>query len=179
MLLHTARLDLREFAEGDWRDLYAIESDPDVARYQTFEPRTAADARAAVQEAIDAAHARPRCTYDLAVLEHATDRVVGRSGLHITNPAIGEAIIWYTLHRSRWGRGYIPEAMRALVGFGFSDLQLHRVWADCDPSNRASIRVLEKLGMRREGHLRESSRLKGEWVDSLIYAVLAAEWTAR
>ena len=63
-----------------------------------------------------------------------------------------------------------------MVDFGFRELRLHRIWADCDPANVPSCRVLEKLGMRREGHFRENAWIKGEWVDSLIYAILDREW---
>jgi ribosomal-protein-alanine N-acetyltransferase len=80
------------------------------------------------------------------------------------------------VERARWGHGYAPEAARALLDFGFAALGVHRVWADCDPANAAPIRVLEKLGMRREGHLVENAWIKGAWADSLLYAILDHEW---
>ena len=80
------------------------------------------------------------------------------------------------LHPAQWGRGYTTEAARAMIDFGFRELGLHRIWADCDPRNVASWRVLEKLGLRREAHLRQNARIKGEWVDSLLYAILDREW---
>jgi [ribosomal protein S5]-alanine N-acetyltransferase len=174
--LVTERLVLREFTENDWPDLHAIESDPEVARYQSFEPRTPADAQAYLQDTLAGARAQPRRTYDLAVTLRTSDRVIGRCGLHFSNPELREAMVWYTLLRALWGQGYIPEALRALVHFGFIELKVHRVWADCDPLNRPSYRVLEKLGMRREGHLRENAFEKGAWADSLIYAILDHEW---
>ena len=176
MILTTERLWLRDFSKEDWLDLHAIESDPDVARYQAFEARTPADAQAYIQQSIASAREDPRRTYDLEVLLRGSNTVVGRCGLHITNADAREAMVWYTLHRSLWGRGYIPEALQVLVDFGFRELRLHRIWAECDPANRPSYRVLEKIGMRREGHLRENVWVKGAWVDSLIYAVLDREW---
>ena len=174
--LCTQRLLLREFTEGDWPDLHAIESDPEVARYQSFEPRTPADAQAYLQGTLVAARAQPRRTYDLAVVLRTSDRLIGRCGLHLSNPELREGMVWYTLLRALWGQGYIPEALRALVHFGFTELKLHRVWAECDPLNRPSYRVLEKLGMRREGHLRENAWVKGGWADSFLYAMLDREW---
>ena len=176
VLLRTARLVLREFEEGDGPALHAVESRPEVARYQSFAPRTAEESRAYVAGARAAAAEDPRRTYDLAVVLPAEGRLIGRCGLGITDPAIGEGMLWYTLHPAHWGRGYATEAARGLVDFGFRELRLHRIWADCDPANIASWRVLEKLGMRREGHLRENAWIKGEWVDSLIYAVLERDW---
>jgi ribosomal-protein-alanine N-acetyltransferase len=174
--LTTERLRLREFGEDDWVDLHAIESDPEVARYQSFEPRTQEEAQAYVQGTMASAREEPRATYDLAVVLHGSHTVVGRCGLHITKADAREAMVWYTLQRALWGRGYIPEALRAVVDFGFRELGLHRIWAECDPANRPSYRVLEKIDMRREGHLRENAWLKGAWVDSYIYAILGREW---
>lgn len=177
MRLSTKRLILREFAEDDWPALHAFESLPEVARYQSFDPRTAEESRAYILDGIEAATKVPRHTYDLAVTLAGENRLIGRCGLSITEPDIGEAVLWYTLHPAYWGLGYTTEAARALVDFGFRELRLHRIWAGCDPANPGSWRVLEKLGMRREGHLRENAWIKGEWVDSLIYAILEREWT--
>jgi len=175
--LMTERLLLRELALDDWSALHEVESRPEVARYQSFEPRTVAESRAYVAQSYNGAKQDPRETYDLAVILTSDDRLIGRCGLGITDPGQIEAMLWYTMHPSYWGRGYATEAARAIVDFGFRELRLHRIWADCDPANDASIRVLEKLGMRREGHLRENAWIKGAWVDSLIYAILDQEWS--
>ncbi len=174
--LRTERLVLRDFAADDWPAFHAVESLPEVARYQSFEPRTEAESRAYVARAAKGATDRPRRTYDLAVILPAEERLVGRCGLGITDLETTEALLWYTLHPTYWGQGYTTEAARRLVEFGFRDLRLHRIWADCDPENVGSWRVLEKIGMRREGHLRENAWVKGAWVDSLIYAALDREW---
>lgn len=174
--LQTTRLVLREFTPGDWQAFHAIESRPDVARYQSFAPRTIAESQTYVLEASQSALEQPRLTFDLAVVLTAEDRLIGRCGLSITDPDLREAVLWYTLHPDEWGRGYTTEAARAMVSFGFRELGLHRIWADCDPANIASWRVLDKLGMRREGHLHENAWIKGDWVDSFIYAILDREW---
>ena len=175
VLLRTARLVLREFEVADWHALHDVESRPEVARYQSFEPRTAEESRAYVTGARRDASEQPRRTYDLAVVPWDEDGLIGRCGLGITDPH-GEGMLWYTQHPAFWGRGFATEAARGMVDFGFGELGLHRIWADCDPDNPASWRVLEKVGMRREGHLRENAWLKGEWRDTLIYAVLRREW---
>jgi ribosomal-protein-alanine N-acetyltransferase len=174
--LRTERLVLRELALSDWPALLAVESDPEVARYQSFEPRNAAQTRAYLRQTLREAAARPRRVYDLAVVHAREQRLIGRCGLGLGAADQREAMLWYTLHREYWRQGYTTEAARAVVTFGFRELGLHRIWADCDPANVGSYRVLEKLGMRREGHLRENAWIKGEWVDSLLYAILAREW---
>ena len=93
----------------------------------------------------------------------------------IARPEHFEASVWYLLHPDAWGRGYAVEAVAALLEFGFGELKLHRIWADCDPRNAASCRLAEKLGMRLEGRLRENYWLKGEWCDTAVYAILAHE----
>jgi ribosomal-protein-alanine N-acetyltransferase len=176
--LETDRLLLREFVTDDWPALHAVESLPEVARYQSFAPRTEAESRAYVAGSMAAAREAPRRTYDLAVALSA-GRLIGRCGLSITDPDLAEAVLWFTLHPAFWGQGYTTEAARALVDFGFRERHLHRIWADCDPQNIGSWRVLEKIGMRREAHFRENARTDDGWADSFIYAVLAREWEWR
>ena len=84
----------------------------------------------------------------------------------------------YLYARLFWGRGYATEAARAILAYAFRDLDLHRVYATCRPANVGSSRVLEKLGMRREGHLVQHRWMKGRWQDSLLYAILDDEWLA-
>lgn len=176
MRLETERLMLREFVEHDWARLFAIESDPEAVRYQSFGPRTAQESREYVRRCAQDARSRPRRTYDLAVVLRSTDELIGRCGLQRTEHEPGELVLWYMLDRAYWGHGYIPEAARALLDFGFAEVKAHRIWADCDPANTASIRVLEKLGLRREGRLVENAWVHGAWADSLIFAVLQREW---
>jgi len=78
----------------------------------------------------------------------------------------------YAYHRDTWGHGYATEAARRIVRFGFENIGLHRICAYCDARNAASARVLEKAGMRREGHLREATRMRDGWGDEYVYAVL-------
>jgi ribosomal-protein-alanine N-acetyltransferase len=176
VLLNTERLTLRELEAADWMALHAVESDPEVARYQDFGPRTAEESRDYLARAVRFAAAEPRRSFDLAVVLRAEQRFIGRCGFGMSDEDGRQGMLWYTLHRDYWGRGYTTEAARALVTFGFQQVRLHRVWADCDPANIGSVRVLEKLGMRREGHLRENLWIQGGWADSYIYAILDREW---
>ena len=74
---------------------------------------------------------------------------------------------------------HASEAVRAMVGSGFGELRLRRIWARCLAENVASYRVLEKAGMRREGRLREEEWMKGRWWDTLVYGILDHEWRPR
>jgi len=82
------------------------------------------------------------------------------------------------MHPDEWGKGYASEAARRVLAFAFEELDAHRVIAFCDAENRASERVMQKLGMRREAHMLQTRLLRGEWRDELLYAILDSEWPA-
>lgn len=179
MQLETARLSLREFEESDAPDTHVYEREPHVVRYQTFAPRSLAESLAYIKESMATARQVPRRIFDLAVVLREEQRLVGRCGLKVADPESREGALWYILNPGYWGRGIIPEAARALLAFGFGELGLHRIIVDCEPQNTMSIRVAEKLGMRREAHFIENAWVKGVWTDSLIFALLDREWAAQ
>ena len=88
-------------------------------------------------------------------------------------------MLGYCFARAAWGQGYASEAAHLIVGFGFESLGIHRVWAECDSENAASLRVLDKLGMRREGLFMHNCQIRGEWRDTALYAILEDEWKGR
>lgn len=176
MELVTARLRLRELRDDDWEPLYEMERRPEVVRYLTKEVQSEADVREYVQGIRVAATEVPRMVYEWALTLHGDDRLIGRCGVRRTDTEPREGMLWYVVAPEHQGRGYAAEAARAVLGFAFEELSLHRVFADCDPRNPASARVMEKIGLRREAHLVENVWIKGEWCDSLIYALLRREW---
>jgi RimJ/RimL family protein N-acetyltransferase len=178
--LRTARLVLRTMTTDDVDDIHAYQSREDVCRYLPFEPRT----REEVAEKI-AAYSRALTLsvdgdyWQLAV-ERASDpgRVIGDVYFTIrsTGDAAGE--IGWTLHPDFFGQGYMTEAAGALLGIAFGTLGLHRVFAQLDPRNDASIALCRRLGMREEAHFVEDLWFKGAWGDTAIYAILEREWPA-
>jgi RimJ/RimL family protein N-acetyltransferase len=115
----------------------------------------------------------------LAVELIATGELVGHVSLIVTAPEHRQGEIGFIVHPDRHGHGDATEAARALLAIAFEDYELHRVCGRLEPRNEASARVLEKLGMRREGLLVENEWVKGEWQSELIYALLAREWAER
>jgi aminoglycoside 6'-N-acetyltransferase len=175
--LTTPRLLIRELEGADWEWLYAYESDPENARYQSYPPRTPENAREVVRVAQEDARARPRHVYELGVVLIATGMAVGRVG-GMTFDEGRQATLWFSFGRAHWGQGYALEATRAFVTTLFAR-GLHRVQADCDPRNEASARLLRRLGMRQEGH-RIAAYWDGHaWCDSLEFALLAEEFRSR
>ena len=176
MQLQSERLLLREFEHSDWPALHAYTSDPEVVKYMPFGVNTEAEARAHIAECLATAAEEPRQIYELAVVLRVENRLIGTATLALHFRERRNASFSYLFHRDYWGRGYATEAMRRLIDYGFTELQLHRVEDSCDTRNLASARVMEKLGMRREGHLRESIWKDGRWCDEYLYALLIDDW---
>ncbi|GAB2549595.1 GNAT family N-acetyltransferase [Rufibacter soli] len=175
MQLLTPRLILREFQEEDWHFTNLYEANEEVMRYQTSGTRTSQESLEYIQQCLTEAQEEPRTLYDLAIVLEATQMLIGRVGMKVDYDA-EEAVLWYILNRSYWSKGYVSEAATAMLRFGFDQLHLHRIWADCDPRNTGSYRVMEKIGMRHEAHFKENIFIKGEWCDSYVYAILDREW---
>ncbi len=174
--LEMPRLVLRELHDDGAPAVHAYASDAEVVRYLDWGPNTPEDTARFLTAARAARDAVPRTAYHLAIVLRTTGHLIGGCRIEIRNAASGAGDLGYVLGRPHWGQGYATEAIRALVSFGFESLAFHRIWATCDARNAASARVLEKLGMKREGHLRHDVRRKGEWRDSYLYAILAPEW---
>ncbi len=179
MILTTERLVLREFEEKDWQAVLAYQSDPRYLRYNPWTQRTERDARDFVGIFLAQREQEPRTKFQLAITLPPGGQVIGNAGIRMKTPDAYEADIGYELDPRYWGNGYATEAARRLLAFGFQDLELHRIWAWCLAENVASARVLEKIGMRQEGRLREHEWIKGRWWDTLLYAILEHEWQAR
>lgn len=184
MMLKTDRLLLREFEEDDWPAVLAYQTNPHYLRYSPWMQRTEADAREFVGTFIAWSKEHPRTKFQFAIVLQAEERLIGTCGIRVARTVErhsdrfsgGEADIGYELDSQFWGHGYATEAVRALLAFGFEQLGLHRIWAHCLAENTTSIRLLERIGMRREGLLRENQWQQGRWHDTLIYAILAHEW---
>lgn len=169
--LTTERLLLRPPEVGDVDDVLAYASDPELARYLELpQPYTRDDAEEYVARRILDDWSN-EATFAI-VWER---RVVGSIGLHI-NVRDEMAALGYALARPVWGRGIVPEAGRAVIDWGFERYSLHRIHSRADLRNRQSWRVMEKLGMRREGVLRGHRMVWGEHVDDVCYGILREEW---
>lgn len=176
MELATERLTLREFKADDWPDVLAYQVDPRYLRYYEWTGRTPEEVQAFVHMFLDQQQERPRTKYQLAVTLKQDHQLIGTCGIRMASADAHEADIGYELSPVHWGRGYATEAARAIVRFGFAELGLHRIWSWCIAENVGSARVLEKVGMRREGRLRDKASFKGRWWDTLLYALLEEEY---
>jgi len=175
----TDRLLLRPFVSADAVAMHTYKSREDVCQFLPHDVLSLEQ----VIERIATVYARTAFDDDgqsltLAVRERSSRALIGAVILfgHSREHRAGE--IGYVLHPEHRGHGYATEATQAMLRLGFDELGLHRIVARLDARNTASVRVVERLGMRREAHFVSNEYLKGEWTDELVYALLEDEWRA-
>ena len=179
--IETKRLSLREFAELDWPAMLAASSAEAMAFYDEA-AYGEEQAKAWVRNAIENQQRDPRMRYEFAVELKSESRVIGYCDLVVRAPIECEmAYSGYRYIPHYWGNGYGTEAELAILDFGFRVLGLRRVSLICDAENIGSWRLMEKCGMRREGH-----ELLGKWsvkrkkrFDQYHYAILKEEWEVK
>ncbi|GAB1543750.1 GNAT family protein [Scytonema sp. NUACC21] len=174
--LETPRLILRDFVESDWEGMHSYASDPEVVRYLPFGPNSEEDTKNYLQAEIKTQRKRHRQHFALAVTLKDDKQFIGACRISTTDPDKPEASIGFCLAKQFWGQGYATESAGRILEFGFQQLRLHRIFAICDVQNNYSMRVLVKIGMRQEGYLREYECMRGEWRDTLLYAILEKDW---
>lgn len=171
----TERLTLRRLVPDDAAALFAIFGDPAVTRYWSHTAWT--DLAAAEQRVTDSARGLADGTsLTWGIARRDDDGVIGTCTLWAISHEHRRAEVGYALARAHWGRGYAAEALPPMFDHAFGALALHRLEADVDPRNAASLRALERLGFVREGLLRECYHVAGEVQDAVILGLLARDW---
>ena len=181
--IRTERLTLRLMTPADVDDVHAYQSRDDVCRYLLHEPRGrdeveewVAKYAAATELAADGDWIEPAIEF---AMPDGMRRVIGHMYLTIASVENRGAEIGWTLHPDFFGHGYAVEAATAILELAFGDLGMHRVRAELDPRNDASIALCRRLGMREEAHFVQDLFFKGEWADTGVYAILDHEWAGR
>jgi RimJ/RimL family protein N-acetyltransferase len=167
-------LTLRRFQLADLPDLLEFVSHPSVANEVEQMGTTTEQIQAYIEVQNSFQHFEPHQIFDLAIERNQAGKLIGivtAIGKHHLKVEIG-----YGLGITQRGQGYATEAARALMNYCFSSLGMHRVQAIASSDNPASCRVLERLGMKLEGRLREANMRNGNWHDLLYYGILRTEW---
>ena len=174
-VLATERLTLRRCLLSDAKDILVFRGDPMVQRYNGPVFETEDEVQALIGEIHDEFDRETGIGWAVALRD--TDRVVGLFGYHDWNRFHRRAQIGYDLARAYWGQRVATEALRAMLDFGFERMDLNRVGAHTIADNYESVRLLERIGFRREGTRRSFS-----WEDDCtfhpgaIYGLLREEW---
>jgi ribosomal-protein-alanine N-acetyltransferase len=176
----TDHLVLRDFVAGDLDAMLAYQSDPRYLRYYSAEraERIAEDAHRLLEMFLTAQVKQPRTAFQLAMTLRDDGRLIGNAGVRMESADATEGDMGCEIAPDYWNRGYATEATRAMLTLGFEHLGLHRIAASTMAPNVGALRVLEKLGMKREGELRETTLLADGWANSVVYGMLDYEWRA-
>lgn len=174
--LRSARLLLRPFERGDAAALAAYRSHPEVARFQSWDTSFSLQEAHALIAELATCDARRPGWFQWAIEPIEGGGIVGDVGVNRLEDGL-QAEIGYTVAPAFQRLGYAYESVSRMLDHLLVEQGLHRVRAECDTRNVASLRLLERLGFRREGHLRSSTWSEGEWCDDYLYALLADDWS--
>jgi ribosomal-protein-alanine N-acetyltransferase len=171
-MIHTSRLFIRQFMEQDYRSLFEYLSNPSIYIYEPGEPISLEAAR-------EIAKKRSQNNDFWAVVLKNTDELIGHIFFKQTEPP--EFMTWelgFIFNPAFQSKGYATESSLALIRYGFEHLGIHKVMANCNPENIASWKVLEKIGMTREGLSRKNVFFRRDslgaplWTDTFTYGIL-------
>jgi len=178
MELNTSRLRLDALRPADAAALFGYRADPEVSRFQGWRPASVAEAADFIERQAGASLDTPDSWFQRAIRLRDGEALIGDLGIHLPADAQGSVEFGVSIAPAHQGRGHACEAARAVLELVFGQLGRHRIHASVDPRNLASMAMLRALGMRQEAHHRESLWLHGEWVDDVVFALLASEWRA-
>lgn len=173
MEIITERLALEEITWDDLEDIHRLHSVPQVDEFNTLGiPGDLEETRELVRPYVEANKRDPQSKYTWRIKIKNSQEFIGLAGFTLSNDKFRLGEIYYKLFPDFWGMGYATEVARRLIEVGFDEFNLHKVEAGVACENRKSIRVLEKVGMTREGLRRKILPIRGVWKDGLLYAIV-------
>jgi RimJ/RimL family protein N-acetyltransferase len=175
--LYSDRIKLRLIENDDKNYIYSYRSDPAIYRYQAWKPTSVEDVGKFITNSIVREPNIPDSWLQLAICEKSTNEFIGDCGIHfLKNNEPNQVEIGITIKRICHEKGYATETLTLIFDYIFLTLKKHRIIASVDPGNQASIKLMEKMKMRKEAHFIKNKIIDGKWVDDVIYAILEDEW---
>jgi len=177
MEIHSKRLYIRPIHMDDKESVYNYRSDADTNQFLSLIPTSIEDIAAFIRKSATEIDV-PGTWFQFVLIEKESKSLIGDIGVHFLDNGTQnkQAEIGYTLDKEFRGKGYATEALTKVLDYLINTLNKHRIVASIDPQNTASIRLIERLGFRKEAHFVESLFFRGKWVDDLVYAILQREW---
>lgn len=173
--LETERLKLRRLSAHDSGDVFEYASVPEVSEYVSWTPhRTIADSKSFLKHMLFQYEKGIPSSWAIILKEN--DKLIGTGGYHWWSTEHSKAELGYVISNKYWNKGYMTEALRKILRFGFETMELERIEARCFVENIASERVMQKCGMKLEGILRSSLYVKGAFRDFKLYSILKSEY---
>ena len=177
MNLQTERLHIREISLDDIGNIHILHSLPETDQFNTLGiPETIRVTENIVTEWIEKQNEHPRKSYIFCLERKDSKQFTGLIGLHLKESKFRSAEVWFKILFAEWGKGLATEALKKVLEFGFRELNLHRIEAGCAVDNSASVKVLEKAGMIKEGMKRKVLPIRGKWFDAFSYALLSEDF---
>jgi ribosomal-protein-alanine N-acetyltransferase len=174
--IETERLILTEISMADLENIHGLHSIPEVDEFNTLGiPNTLEDTEKLIKPIIQSRFKTPRASYTWKICLKDSNQFIGLAGFSLSNDKFKLGEIYYKLHPDYWGNGYATDIAKRLVKKGFDDFDLQKVEAGVATENIKSIRVLEKIGMTREGLRRNILPIRGEWKDNYHYAIVRTD----
>jgi RimJ/RimL family protein N-acetyltransferase len=173
--LSTPSLIIRDVQASDADAFHTYMRREDYWRDLPMEPPSTASVAGMLDRWLEDQTKQPRTSFVMAAIDRTTGGVVGEAILHIRSQRWQQGEIGWGVSADRAGRGLGTEIGHAMLRLAFGRFHLHRVYAQCRVENRASRRIMEKLGMREEGVLRENVMARGTWWSSVQCSILASE----
>ena len=177
MKLSSKRLLLRPISIINLYDLYQLQSNEKVAKYNTIGiPDDVNFTQNLIENAIGDPTNFNKTNFWWGIMLKKNKQFIGEAGLNLSITKYKSGEVFYALHPTYWKKGYATEALETILTYGFVDLALHRISAGVATENEASIRLLERVGMIREGKHRKILPIRGEWWDNYHYAILEEDF---
>jgi len=174
--LETRRLLFRKILLSDSKDLYLIRSDDDVMRFMDITKMNSInDSEKLIQSVWEDFKSESGITW--GIVEKSSNNFIGYFGFWRMIPEHCRAEIGYALNPEYWSNGYMTETVKTLVEYGFSKIKLHSIEANVNPDNMSSIKLLEKIGFKKEAYFRENYLFNNKFYDSIIYSLLEKDLT--
>nr|WP_313810022.1 GNAT family N-acetyltransferase [Allomuricauda sp.] len=178
--LRTDRLLISPITMDDLGSIHELHSLPETEEFNTLGiPKNLEETREILSGWIEKNNSGKNMNFTFKIELAETNDFVGLIAMNLGMPKFKIAEVWYKLHSSHWSKGYATESLTRILKFGFGELGLHRIEAGCAVENLGSIRVLEKVGMTREGRKRKVLPLKDGWSDNFHYAILESDFTQK
>ena len=174
--LTTERLAIRDLEPSDGPRIFSYHRHPEVSRFQSWGTGSVDSVQSYIRGLSSIGPDTPGRWYQVGIILLDGGRLIGDCGFRTPEAQPQQAELGITLALEFQHRGYAIEALRAALNYLFVVLEKHRVFASVDPRNVPSMRLLERVGMRKEAHFVKSLWFKGEWVDDVVFAMLATEW---
>lgn len=175
MKLESERLILRPINIKDKTEVFAYRSDKETNKYQGWIPNTIGDVESFIANVAIQIN-EPETWFQFLIIEKESKKIVGDLGVHFWDKENKQVEIGCTLNINYQKKGYATESLRKVIDYLFTELKKHRIITSIDPKNKNSVRLVERIGFRKEAQFDESLFVNEKWGDDLIYSLIEKDW---